>query len=56
MIDFTVADAAVSNVRSGAKYGAALVIGTTGFTPAQRVEMAKCNQRACSPSSNFKQF
>jgi 4-hydroxy-tetrahydrodipicolinate reductase len=41
MIDFTVADAAVANVRSGAKYGAALVIGTTGFTPAQRAEMAK---------------
>ena len=41
MIDFTVADAAVSNVKSGAKSGAALVIGTTGFTPAQRTEMAQ---------------
>ncbi len=41
MIDFTIADAAVSNVKSGAKYGAALVIGTTGFTPAQRMDMAK---------------
>jgi len=41
MIDFTVADAAVSNVKSGAKYGAALVIGTTGFTPEQRIDMAK---------------
>jgi 4-hydroxy-tetrahydrodipicolinate reductase len=41
MIDFTVADAAVSNVRAAAKNGAALVIGTTGFTPGQRIDMAK---------------
>ncbi|HTY14370.1 MAG TPA: 4-hydroxy-tetrahydrodipicolinate reductase [Methanoregulaceae archaeon] len=41
MIDFTVADAAVTNVRSAAKNGAALVIGTTGFTPEQRIDMAK---------------
>ncbi|MCX6699041.1 MAG: 4-hydroxy-tetrahydrodipicolinate reductase [Methanomicrobiales archaeon] len=39
LIDFTVADAAVQNVKAGAKAGTALVIGTTGFTPAQRAEM-----------------
>jgi 4-hydroxy-tetrahydrodipicolinate reductase len=41
MIDFTVADAAVSNVRYAAKHGAALVVGTTGFTPEQRIDMAR---------------
>jgi len=39
LIDFTVADAAVQNVKAGAKAGTALVIGTTGFTPTQRAEM-----------------
>jgi 4-hydroxy-tetrahydrodipicolinate reductase len=39
LIDFTVADAAVQNVKAGVKAGTALVIGTTGFTPAQRAEM-----------------
>ncbi len=40
LVDFTVADAAVQNVKTGSKAGTALVIGTTGFTPAQRAEMA----------------
>jgi 4-hydroxy-tetrahydrodipicolinate reductase len=44
LIDFTVADAAVQNVKAGAKAGTALVIGTTGFTPAQRAEMAAAIQ------------
>ncbi|MCU0629884.1 MAG: 4-hydroxy-tetrahydrodipicolinate reductase [Methanoregulaceae archaeon] len=39
LIDFTVADAAVQNVKTGAKAGVAMVIGTTGFTPAQQAEM-----------------
>ncbi|HVP95253.1 MAG TPA: 4-hydroxy-tetrahydrodipicolinate reductase [Methanoregulaceae archaeon] len=55
MIDFTIADAAVSNVKSGVKFGTALVIGTTGFTPAQRVVMAKAieGQVPAVISSNF---
>ena len=40
LVDFTVAEAAVQNAKTGAKAGTALVIGTTGFTPAQRAEMA----------------
>ena len=39
VIDFTVAAAAVENVRTAAKHGAALVVGTTGFSPEQRAEM-----------------
>lgn len=44
LIDFTVADAAVQNVKTGAKAGTALVIGTTGFTAAQRAEMTAAIQ------------
>jgi 4-hydroxy-tetrahydrodipicolinate reductase len=39
VIDFTVAAAAVENVKSAARNGAALVVGTTGFTDAQRAAM-----------------
>jgi len=55
LIDFTVADAAVQNVKTGAKAGTALVIGTTGFTPAQRVEMAEAinGKVAAVISSNY---
>jgi len=45
LIDFTVADAAVQNVKTGAKAGIALVIGTTGFTPAQRADMEAAIQQ-----------
>jgi len=41
VIDFTVANAAVENVRTAAKHGAALVVGTTGFSSEQRAEMAR---------------
>lgn len=41
IIDFTVAAAAVENVKKAARSGAAIVVGTTGFTPAQREEMRK---------------
>lgn len=41
VIDFTVAGAAVENVKKAARVGAALVVGTTGFTPPQRDEMKK---------------
>lgn len=39
LVDFTTAEAAVKNVRIAAEHGVALVVGTTGFTPAQRAEM-----------------
>jgi len=39
LIDFTVANAAVENVKMGARNNVALVVGTTGFTPEQRREM-----------------
>ncbi|MBP1927836.1 4-hydroxy-tetrahydrodipicolinate reductase [Methanolinea mesophila] len=39
VIDFTVAAAAVENVKNAAKNGAALVVGTTGFSDAQRAVM-----------------
>jgi 4-hydroxy-tetrahydrodipicolinate reductase len=41
VIDFTVAGAAVENVKTAARHGASLVVGTTGFTPEQRGEMAR---------------
>ena len=40
LIDFTVAHAAVENVRVAAKNHVALIVGTTGFTPEQREVMA----------------
>jgi 4-hydroxy-tetrahydrodipicolinate reductase len=39
LIDFTVAAAAVGNVKMAARNNVALVVGTTGFTPEQRKEM-----------------
>lgn len=36
LVDFTVAPAAVENVKAGARHGVSLVVGTTGFTPEQR--------------------
>ncbi len=39
IIDFTVADAAVENIRTAARHGISLVVGTTGFTPEQRAEI-----------------
>ena len=41
VVDFTVANAAVQNVLAASRQGVALVVGTTGFTPAQREEMRK---------------
>ena len=35
MIDFTIAAAAVENIRAAARHGVALVVGTTGFSPEQ---------------------
>lgn len=39
LVDFTVANAAVGNVKMAARNNVALVVGTTGFTPDQRREM-----------------
>jgi 4-hydroxy-tetrahydrodipicolinate reductase len=41
VVDFTVAAAAVENVRTATAHGVALVVGTTGFTPAQKEDMRK---------------
>jgi 4-hydroxy-tetrahydrodipicolinate reductase len=41
LIDFTIAAAAVENVRMAARNNVALVVGTTGFTPEQRAVMEK---------------
>lgn len=41
LIDFTIAHAAVSNVKMAARKKVALVVGTTGFTNEQRAEMEK---------------
>jgi len=41
LIDFTIAHAAVENVKTAAQNNVAIVVGTTGFTPEQRADMAK---------------
>lgn len=41
LVDFTVADAAVENVKAAAKAGVPVVVGTTGFSDEQREEMEK---------------
>ncbi len=41
LIDFTIASAAVGNVKMAARNNVALVVGTTGITPEQRAEMEK---------------
>jgi len=55
MIDFTIASAAVENVKLAARNNVALVVGTTGFTAAQREEMEKAIQGNVPAviSSNF---
>lgn len=41
VIDFTIASAVVGNVQVAAKNNCALIVGTTGISPAQRAEMEK---------------
>lgn len=55
LIDFTVANAAVENVKMAARNNVALVVGTTGFTPEQRreMEMAIKGHVPAVISSNF---
>jgi 4-hydroxy-tetrahydrodipicolinate reductase len=55
VIDFTTPVAAVSNVKSAARHKAALIVGTTGFSPEQRSEMEEAirGQVPAVISSNF---
>ena len=55
LIDFTVAGAAVENVKMAARNNVALIVGTTGFTPEQRAVMegAVRNSVPAVISSNF---
>lgn len=55
LIDFTVANAAVENVKAAARHTIACIIGTTGFTPEQRKAMADSLAGNCPAviSSNF---
>ncbi|KUO39246.1 MAG: 4-hydroxy-tetrahydrodipicolinate reductase [Hadesarchaea archaeon DG-33] len=39
LVDFTTADATVQNVKTASQTGVSVVVGTTGFTAEQRVEM-----------------
>ena len=55
LVDFTVAGAAVENVKAAARHNVAVVVGTTGFTPKQREEMKRAVE-ASAPAvitSNF---
>jgi len=55
MIDFTIATAAVENVKMAARNNVALVVGTTGFSAEQRAVMDKAihNNVPAVISSNF---
>ncbi|MDD1715584.1 MAG: 4-hydroxy-tetrahydrodipicolinate reductase [Methanolinea sp.] len=55
LIDFTVASAAVENVKAASRHGAALVVGTTGFSTDQRADMARAVEGRVPAviSSNF---
>jgi 4-hydroxy-tetrahydrodipicolinate reductase len=55
VIDFTIASAAVENIKAAARNKAALVVGTTGFSPEQRKEIdaAIIGQVPAVISSNF---
>jgi 4-hydroxy-tetrahydrodipicolinate reductase len=55
LIDFTVANAAVENVKMAARNNVALVVGTTGFSPEQRgvMEAAIKGHVPAVISSNF---
>jgi len=54
-VDFTVAAAAVGNVKAAAKHGVACVVGTTGFTPKQKDEMKRAVESSVPAviTSNF---
>ncbi|KXB00916.1 dihydrodipicolinate reductase, partial [candidate division MSBL1 archaeon SCGC-AAA261D19] len=50
LVDFTLAEAAVENVKAAAKSGVAVVVGTTGFSSKQRKEMEKAIEEAEIPA------
>ncbi|RPJ52851.1 MAG: 4-hydroxy-tetrahydrodipicolinate reductase [Methanobacteriota archaeon] len=39
LVDFTVAAAAVANVKAAGRHGTPVIVGTTGFSPAQRDDL-----------------
>jgi 4-hydroxy-tetrahydrodipicolinate reductase len=55
LVDFTVAAAAVENVKAAARHGVAAVVGTTGFSPKQREEMKRAVEASVPAviTSNF---
>jgi len=55
LVDFTVAAAAVENVKAAARQGVAAVVGTTGFSPNQREEMRRAVEASVPAviTSNF---
>jgi len=55
LVDFTVAAAAVENVKAAARNGVACVVGTTGFTPKQKDEMKRAVESSVPAvvTSNF---
>lgn len=50
LIDFTVAKAAVDNVKAAAEAGVAVVVGTTGFSAEQKGELRKTVKKAKIPA------
>ncbi len=55
LVDFTIASAAVENIRAASKHKVSLVVGTTGFTPEQRtgIDSMINGNIAAVISSNF---
>ena len=55
LVDFTVAAAAVENVKAAARHNVAPVVGTTGFSPKQREEMKRAVEASVPAviTSNF---
>lgn len=55
LVDFTIASAAVENIRAASGRNVSLVVGTTGFTPEQRSEIDSMirGNAAAVISSNF---
>ncbi len=55
LIDFTIASAAVENVKMAARNNVALVVGTTGFSPEPACGDGESDPRAC-PGGYLKQL
>ncbi len=50
LVDFTVADAAVQNVRAAARAGIAVVVGTTGFSKEQMADLERAIKEGNIPA------